>query len=130
MFIISRHDFKKRRHKYFVDQLSISLVKDIFHRANPLSFREQRSALAAKEKAREAEIASLSKSKVEMMERASQLELLLKATVQNIRVPDQQQPKQQQQTADDEDGNSSEENNEHPDKDDDFEVIDKGMILL
>lgn len=48
-------------------------------------YREQRSALARKEKERETEIKNLSKSKLEVQGRVNELELLLKSTVQNIK---------------------------------------------
>jgi len=86
-------------------------------------YREQRSALAAKEKQREAEIASLSKSKVEMQERAGQLELLLKATVQNIRVPELKPVPIDKDDNEDQGSEISDEERE------DFEIVEKEETL-
>jgi len=84
-------------------------------------YREQRSALVAKEKEREAQIASLSKSKKEMQDRANQLELLLKATVQNIRLPE----KSAEPAEKNDDDESSDKENEDPENEEEFEIVEK-----
>ena len=52
-------------------------------------YREQRGALAQKEKKREDEIRTLSQSKHDIQERVNELELLLKSTVQSNKLPQQ-----------------------------------------
>lgn len=64
----------------------------------------------------------MSKSKKEMQDRANQLELLLKATVQNIRLPE----KSAEPAEKNDDDESSDKENEDPENEEEFEIVEKG----
>jgi hypothetical protein len=89
-------------------------------------YRDQRASLAQKEKQREEEIRTLSVSKSEIQERVSELELLLKSTVQNIKCPPKKQKlrkisTEQEETDVDEDAENQDNNSEE--KTEEFEFI-------
>ena len=65
-----------------------------------------------------------------MQDRANQLELLLKATVQNIRLPEKSE-KSEKSTEPTEKGDddSSDKENEDPENEEEFEIVEKGKAI-
>ena len=65
-----------------------------------------------------------------MQDRANQLELLLKATVQNIRLPEKSEKieKSTEPTEKGDDDESSDKENEDPENEEEFEIVEKGNI--